>query len=151
MTVLITLEAQVSSESSGFCEWIALKVNPLDRLLKLDGTGGSAILYFGYEGVNPQILGIRGYNEDGLLLVILTKTYSEKVPVMVGSKIIVRVMGMITKGELVRATMTWKQAHFGVVMSGHSSFPHKGAKGCGAAKGSLPLQPPTLLHPRNSV
>ena len=37
---------------------------------------------------------------------------------MVGFKIIDRVMGMITKGELARATMTWKQACFGVVMSG---------------------------------
>ena len=59
----------------------------------------------GYVRVNLQIPGIRGYNEDVLLLVILTMTYSEKVPVMVGSKIIDRAMGMTTKGELVRATM----------------------------------------------
>ena len=37
---------------------------------------------------------------------------------MVGSKIIDRAMGMIMKGELVRATTTWKQAHFGAVMFG---------------------------------
>ena len=105
---------------------------PLDRLLELEGTRGSAIPYCGYVEVNLQILGTRGYNEDVLLLVILTKTYSEKVPVMVGSKIIDRAMGMITKGELARATVTWRQAHFGAFMSG------------------LPISP-TQLHPRNSI
>ena len=75
--------AQVSSVSSGFCEWMALKVHPLDRLLKLQGTGGATIPYLGYVEVNLQILGIRGYNENIALLVILTMTYAEKVPVMV--------------------------------------------------------------------
>ena len=110
MTTLIGLGAQVSSVSSGFHEWMTLKVYPLDRLLELEGTSYSAIPYLGYVEVNLLILGIKGYNEDVLLLVILTTTYSEKVPVMVGSKIIGQVMGMITKGELVRATTTWKQA-----------------------------------------
>ena len=115
---------QVSSVSSGFCEQMTLKVHPLDRLIELEGTRGSAIPYLGYVEINLQIPGIRSYNKDFLLLVIPTMTYSEKVPVMVGSKIIDRVMRMITKGELVRATVTWKQAHFGVVMSGLLQLPH---------------------------
>ena len=79
-------------------------------------------------------------------------TYSEKVPVMVGSMIIDRVMGMTTKGELVRATMTWKQAHFGAVMSGSLQLPNKGTRGDrGAVKRLFPLQPLTLLHPRIST
>ena len=81
---------------------MTLKVHPLDRLLEQDGTGGSAIPYLGYIEVKLHIPGIRVYNEDVLLLLILTMTYSEKVLVMVGSKIINRVMGMITKGELAR-------------------------------------------------
>ena len=36
--MLIDLRAQVSSVSSGFCEQMALKVHPLDRQLKLEGT-----------------------------------------------------------------------------------------------------------------
>ena len=50
--------------------------------------------------VNLQIPGIKNYNEDVLLLVILTMTYSEMVPVMVGSKIIDWAMNMISKGNL---------------------------------------------------
>ena len=63
------------------------------------------------------------------MLVIPTTTYSKKVPVMVKSKIIDRVMGMMTKAELARATGTWKQAHFGAVMSGSLQLPHKDSKG----------------------
>ena len=74
--------------------------------------------YLGYVEVNLQIQGIKGYNEDILLLLTQTMTYSEKVLVVVGSKIIDRAMGMTTKGEIARATMTWKQAHLGTVISG---------------------------------
>ena len=118
MTLLIDSRAQVSSVISGFCEQMTPKVHLLDRLLESEGTRGSAIPYLGYVEINLQVPGITGYNKDILLLVIPTTIYSEKVPVMVGSKIIDRVMGMITKGELVREIMAWKQAHFSAVMSG---------------------------------
>ena len=123
VTALIDSGAQVSSISSGFCEHMTLKVHFLGRLLELEGTGGSPIPYLGYLEVNLLVPGIKCYNEDGLLLVILTTTYSEKVPVMVGSKIIDRAMGMMTKGELTRATATCKQAYFDVVMSGSLQQP----------------------------
>ena len=88
MTTLIDLSAQVSSISPWFCEDLTYQTQPLGRLLDLEGTEGSAIPYLGYLEVNLQILGIKNYNEDGLLLVIPTMTYSEKILFMVGSKII---------------------------------------------------------------
>ena len=33
-------------------------------------------------------------------------------------------MGLIIKGELAKATMTWRQAHFGAVMSRSLQLPH---------------------------
>ena len=85
---------------------MALKVHPLDRLLKLEGTGRATILYIGYVEVNVLIPVIKGYNEDVVLLVIPTMTYAEKVPAMVGSKIIDRAMGMIMKGKLAKSIVT---------------------------------------------
>ena len=123
--------AQVSNISSRFCECMTPKVQPLGRLLELKGTGDSTILYLEYIEDNVQILGIKGYNEDVLLLVIPTTTYSKNVPVMVGSKIIDRAMGMMTKGELTRAATTCKQAHFGAFMSGSLQLPHTDSKGNG--------------------
>ena len=43
-------------------------------------------------------------------------------------------MRMITKGELAKATMTWKQAHFRAVMSGSLQLPHTGPNGTGMEK-----------------
>ena len=122
------LGAKVSCISSGFCKLLTQEVHPLGRLLELEGTGDSAIPYLGYIEVNLQISGIKGYDEDILLLVILTMTYSEKVLVIVGPKIKDRAMGIMTKGELARETMAWKQAHFGVVMSGLLQLPYTDSK-----------------------
>ena len=53
-----------------------------------------------------------------LLLVIPTTTYSKTVLIMVGTKIIDKALILITVGELAKATITRRQAHFGAVMSG---------------------------------
>ena len=53
-----------------------------------------------------------------------TTTYSEMVLVMVGSKIIDRAMSLMTMGELIKATIMWRQAHFGAVMSGSLQLPY---------------------------
>ena len=124
MTAFIDLGAQVSSISSQFCKDLLLQIQPLGQLLELEGTEGSAIQYLRFVEVYLQIPGIKNYNEDVLLLVIPNMTYSETVPVMVGSKIIDRAMSTITKGDLTKATTTWRQAHFGAVMSGSLQLPH---------------------------
>ena len=51
-------------------------------------------------------------------------TYSEMVPVIVGSKIIDRALSLMTKGELAKAITMWRQAHFGAVMSGSLQLTH---------------------------
>ena len=101
-----------------FCEELGLEIQPLGWLLELEGTGGAAIPYLRFVEVNLQILGIRRYNEDVLLLAIPTTAYTERVPVVVGSKIIDRALSCMNVGELAKATVTWHQAHFGAIMSG---------------------------------
>ena len=73
------------------------------------------------------------------MLVILTPTYSKEVPVMVGSKIKDWAMGMMLKRESMRATATWKQAHFGTVMSGSLLLPHTDSKGHDSGEGDHSL------------
>ena len=62
---------------------------------------------------------------------------------MVGSKIIDRTMGMMRKGELMRATVTWKQAHFSAVMSGLLQLPITDSKGSGEEATPFPGSNPT--------
>ena len=122
-TTLIDSGAQVSSISYWFCEDLTMQIQPLGRLLELEGTRGSAILYLGYVEVNLWIPGIKNYNEDVLLLVISTMTFSDKIPVIVGSKIIGRDIKMITKRELVKATRPGKRLILGLTCLGHYSYP----------------------------
>ena len=74
--------------------------------------------------VKLQILGIRGYNEDVLLLAIPTTAYTEGVLVMAGSKIIDRALSCMTAGEFAHMAVTWQQVHFGAVMSGSLQLSH---------------------------
>ena len=123
VTTLINSGAQVSSITSQFYEDLTLQIQPLGRLLELEGTGGSAIPYLGYVDANLQILRIKKYNEDILLLVIPTRTYSEKVVVMVRSKIIDWVMGVITKGELAKVPWPGDRLILGLSCPGHYRCP----------------------------
>ena len=107
VTALVDLGAQVLNISARLCEEIGLEIQPLGWLLELEGTGGAAIPCLRFVEVNLQILGIRRYNEDVLLLAIPTTAYTERVPVVVGSKIIDKALGCMTVGELAKATATW--------------------------------------------
>ena len=118
VAALVDLGAQVLNISAQLCKDLGLKIQPLDWLLELEGTGDAAIPYLRFVDFNLQILGIRSYNKDVLLLAIPTTAYTEGVPVMVGSKIIDRALSCMTAGELACATVTWQQAHFGAVMLG---------------------------------
>ena len=124
VTALVDLGAQVSNISAHVCEDLGLEIQPLGQLLELEGMGGAAIPYLRFVEVNLQIPGIRGYNEDVLLLVIPTTAYAEGVLVMVGSKIIDRALSCMTVGELAHVTATWQQAHFGAVMLGSLQLSH---------------------------
>ena len=151
VTALIDLGAQVLSISTQFCEDLALPIQPLGQLLELQGTEGAVIPYLGFVEVNLQIPGIWNYNKDVLLLVIPTMTYSKMVPVMVGSKIIHRALSFMTVGELTAATMTWTQAHFGVVMLGSLQLSHSGSGKSKMREGAnYPLKRVTLWRCRSS-
>ena len=117
------------------CEDLTLQIQPLGQLLELEGMGGTAILYLRYVEVNLQILGIKGYNEDVLLLVISTTTYSKAVLGVVGTKIIDKAPSLMTTGELVKATTTWRQAHFGAVMLGSLQVSCSGPGQCKVTTG----------------
>ena len=118
VAALVDFGVQVLTISAQLCEELGLEIQPLGWLLELEGTGGAAIPYLGFVEVNLQIPGIRRYNKDVLLLAIPTMAYTERVPVVVGSKIIDKALRCMTVGELAKATATWQQAHFGAVMSG---------------------------------
>ena len=119
VTALVDLGAQVSNINAQLWEELGLDIQPLGELLELEWTGGAAIPYLGFVEVNLQILGIRAYNEDVLLLAISHHGLCWKSSSHGGLKNN-RYSSELhdCMGELACATATWKQAHFGAVMSG---------------------------------
>ena len=136
VTALINLSAQVLSISAQCCKELTLQIQPLGQLLELEGMGGAAIPYLRFVEVNLQMLRIRKYNEDVLLLIIPTMIYFKMVPVVVGTKIIDKAPSLMTAGELAKATMTWWQAHFGAVMLGLMQLFHNSSDKSEMTKGA---------------
>ena len=136
VTASFNLVAQVLSISAQFCKELTLQIQPLGWLLELEGMGGAAIPYLRFVEVNLQILGIRNYIEDVLLLVIPTMTYSKTVLVMVGTKIIDKALSLMTVGGLAKATTTWRQAHFGEDMLGSLQLSHSNSDKSKVTKGA---------------
>ena len=58
VAALVDLGAQVLTMSAQLCEELGLEIQPLGRLLELEGTGGAAIPYLRFVEVNLQIPGI---------------------------------------------------------------------------------------------
>ena len=117
VTVLIDSGAQVSTISAQFCKELTLQIQSLGQLLEVEGMGGVAIPYLRFVEVNLQILGLKSY-QDVLLLVIPTMTYSQDSSGPGGYKYNWQSPESHDYGELAKATMTWRQAHFGAVMFG---------------------------------
>ena len=136
VAALIDSEAQILNISAQLCEDLTLQIQPLGQLLELEGTGGAAIPYLRYVEVNLQILGIKGYNEDVLLLVIPTMTYAKAVLVVVGTNAIDKALSLMTLGEFAKATITWRQTHFGAVMSGSLQLFCSGSGQCKVITGA---------------
>ena len=118
VAALVDLGAQVSNISAQLCKELGLKIQPLGRLLELEGTGGAAIPYLGFEEVNPKFQGSEVITRMCCCWPSPPWPTLKEFQLWVGLKIIDRVLSCMTVGELACATVTWQQAHFGAVMSG---------------------------------
>ena len=67
---LVDLGAQLSTMIIKFVKQLGLKIHQLDRILRLEATGGGDIPYMGYVEVNLEIPEIKAFNEDVLILVL---------------------------------------------------------------------------------
>ena len=63
-------------------------------------------------------------------------TYSKAVLVMVGTKIIDKALSLMTTGELAKATMSWRQTHFGAAMLGSLQLSCSGSGQCEVTTGA---------------
>ena len=60
--------------SKGYCDEHGYEIQPLDRLVPMEGSGGTDVPYLGYVEVRMCILGISSFYQDVLMLISHTTT-----------------------------------------------------------------------------
>ena len=66
---LINSGAMISMMSKGYCEEQGYEIQPLDKLVPIEGSGGADVPYFGYVEVGMHILKISSFEQDVLMLI----------------------------------------------------------------------------------
>ena len=85
-----------------------LPIWQLQQLLDFEGFGGVDIPYIGYTQIQLQILGVKDYNKDILVLIQKDSHYLEQVPVILGTLPIKDVIQSATLEELVKLGDAWE-------------------------------------------
>ena len=104
--------------SKGYCDEHRYVIQPLDRLVPIEGSGGADVPYLGYVQVGMHIPGISSFDQDVFMLISHTTTYyHRRVPIQVGSHIIDQVTNCITEDELQSLSQSWKLAYVSTIIS----------------------------------
>ena len=68
--------------SKGYCDVHRYEIQPLDRLVPIEGSGGADVPYIGYVDIRMQILGVSSFDQDVLMLIYHTTShYHRRVPI----------------------------------------------------------------------
>ena len=115
---LIYSGAMISMMSMGYCDKNGYEIQPLDKLVTIEGSGGADVPYLGYVEVSMCIPGISSFEQDILMLVSHTTTYYHKrVLIQVSSHITDQVTNCITEKEWQTLSQSWKLAYVSTIIS----------------------------------
>ena len=85
-----------------------LKIESLDKLLDIEGSGGVSVPYMGYVEVNLKIPEIPAYDEDALMMVTNDSRYGHMVPFAIRTKHIHAALEVITEKESAKLGESWR-------------------------------------------
>ena len=88
VTALLDTGSQVTHVSHDFCLANGIEINPLAKLVNIEGTGGDSIEYLGHAKASLSLpMGSHTFNVEALLFMLPTTDYLKKVPVSIGTTI----------------------------------------------------------------
>ena len=109
VTALLDTGSQVTHVSHAFCVANGIEINPLAKLVNIEGTGGDSIEYLGYAEASLSLpMGSHTFNIEALLLVLPTTDYFRKVPVSIGTTITDMVVDFINQNKPDNMSKSWK-------------------------------------------
>ena len=100
VTALLDTGSQVTHVNHDYCVANGIAINPLAKLVNIEGTGGDSIEYLGYAEASLYLpMGSHTFNIKALLLVLPTTDYLKKVPVSIGTTITDMVVDFINQTQ----------------------------------------------------
>ena len=83
---LLDTGAKMSTITISQARKMKLKIQSLDKLLDIEGTGGISVPYIGYVEVNFKIPEIPANDEDALMMAMNDSKYGDMVPLLLEPK-----------------------------------------------------------------
>ena len=71
---LIDSSAMILMMSKDYCYEHGYKIQPLEHLVPIEGSGGASVPYMGYVEVRMHFPGINSFDKDVLILISCTTT-----------------------------------------------------------------------------
>ena len=106
---LLDTGSQVTHVSHDYCVANGIAINPLAKLVNIEGTGGDSIEYLGYAEASLSLpMGSHTFNIEALLLVLPTTEYLKKVPISIGTTITDMVVDFINQHKSENMSKSWK-------------------------------------------
>ena len=103
-------------KSKNYCYEHRYKIQPLEHLVPIEGSGGTSAPYLGYVEVRMYIPEINSFERDVLLVSSTTIQYHQRLPMQVGSHVIDQVTSCISKEELQSLSQSWKVAYVSAII-----------------------------------
>ena len=119
---LVDSGAQISTITIGIVKQLELKIYQLDRILKVETTGGGDIPYTGYVEVNLKIPEIKAFSEDMLMLVIEDSMYAQWVAIQPGILHIDRALYLISEKEITQLNTKCKWSKITSLLTGKMAW-----------------------------
>ena len=109
VTALLDTGSQVTHVSHDNCVDNGIEINPIAKLVTIEGTGGDNIEYLGYAEASLSLpMGSHTFNTEDLLLVLPTTEYLKKVTVSIGTTITDMVVDFINQHKPENMSKSWK-------------------------------------------
>ena len=109
MTALLDTGSQVIHISEAFCQANNIQIHPLDKLVEIEGTGGTILNNIGYIKATLTLpLVSQSFEVEALLLVLPSIDYQKRVPIAIGTSITHMVVDFINKTNPDNLSKSWK-------------------------------------------
>ena len=113
MKALIEPGAQISAIFESMVKILGLPFRQLHTLLHLEGAAGVDVPFLGYTKLRRNILEVKRFDHDCLLMIYPDSKYSQRVPIIIGTLNIDEVLDLAAEEELSSLSEGWKRGVVG--------------------------------------